>query len=131
MFVSKHLKILFLHRNWNLDRPELAKVILVETYLDIPTRPSRKLQLWIFISGSELTLSFYYRTLTVESLWFYSFYRLDFFNNFFLSDIRFFFKIKCCMFNLSFLSLLDGKYRIVTAPLVFSWNQYAIPELPL
>ena len=38
------------------------KVILFQTYLEIPTRPWRKLQLWIPVSGSELTLSYYYKT---------------------------------------------------------------------
>ena len=60
------------HRYWNPDRPEVAKVILVQTYLKIPTRPSLKLQLSIFVSGSELTLSYYYTILTLKILWFYS-----------------------------------------------------------
>ena len=77
LFVSTHLKIWYLHRSWNPNRPDVAKVILVLTYLVMPTRP-RKLQLLIFVSGSELKLSYYYRTLTVKSLWFYSLHRLEF-----------------------------------------------------
>ena len=37
---------------------------------------------------------------------------------FFLSRMRFFFKIKCCMMILSFLCRLDGKDRSTTAPLI-------------
>ena len=65
LFVSKYLKIRSLHQNWNPDRPEVSKVISVQTYLEIPTRPTRKLQLWILKSSSELTLSYYYWTLTM------------------------------------------------------------------
>ena len=50
----------------------MAKVLLVRTYLEVPTHPSQELQLWILISGSELPLSYYYQTLTMQNLWFYS-----------------------------------------------------------
>ena len=52
-------------------RPEVAKVILAQTYIEIPTRPSRKLLLWFLVSGSELTLSYYYRTLTLKKIRFH------------------------------------------------------------
>ena len=35
------------------------------------TRPSGELQLWIPVSGSELTASYYYRTLTLKINWFF------------------------------------------------------------
>ena len=69
-FVSKHLKIWYLHRNWDPDGREAAEMILVQTYLEIPTRPSRKLQLWFLVSGSALTLSYYCRTLKKKNLCF-------------------------------------------------------------
>ena len=67
-FVSKHLKICYLHRNWNPDGPEVSKMILVLTHLEILICPSQKLQLWILSSGSELTLSYYCRTLKLKNL---------------------------------------------------------------
>ena len=109
----------------------MAKVILVQTYLEIPTRPSRKLQLWILASGSELTLSYYYKTLTLNNLRFYSLHWLEFFHQdhhhqFFPSKMRSLFKIKCCMFNPSFLYRLDGKYRNPSAPLVEIFSSFRV-----
>ena len=43
-------------------------------------------------------------------------------DNFFRSKMRLFFKIKCCMLNLSFLLHLDRKCRSATAPLVISFR---------
>ena len=39
LFISEHLKIWSLHRKWNPDRPQVTNVILVQTYLEISTRP--------------------------------------------------------------------------------------------
>ena len=80
LFVFKNFKIWSLHRSWNPDRPEVAIVNLVETYPEIPTRPSRKLQLWILLSGSELMLSYHFMTLTMKIFWFYSLCWLEFFH---------------------------------------------------
>ena len=119
-----------LHRNWNLDRPEVAKVILIQTNLEIPTFPSRKLQLWILVSGSELTLSYYHRTLTLKNLCVYSLHWFEFFHQdlhrqlFSLKNAFLFFKSNCCTFNLSFRCRLDGKCRSATAPLVSNLNLF-------
>ena len=119
-----YLKIGSLYRNGNPDRSEVANVLLVQTYLEFLAHPSRKLQLWIFVSGSKLTLSYYYRTLTLKNLSFISYIGLNShikisIDNFSLSKMRSFFKIICCMFNLSFLCRLDRKYRSATVPLVY------------
>ena len=42
-------------------------------------------------------------------------------DNFSLSKMHFFFKIKCCLFNLYFHCHLDGKYLSAAAPLVQSF----------
>ena len=74
-----HLKKWSLHWNWNPDRPDVAKVLLVHTYLEISTLDPRKLQLRILVSGFELTLSYHYRTFILKNLWFYSLPWLEFF----------------------------------------------------
>ena len=80
LFVSKYSKIWSLHRKWNPDRPEMAKVLLIQKMFEIPTRPSQKLQLWILLLVSELPLPYYYRTVRVKNLWF-------------CSDIEFFYQV--------------------------------------
>ena len=114
-------------RSWNPDRLKVAKVLLVQTYLEIPAHPSRKLQLWVLVSNSELTLSHYYMTHTEESL--VLFFWLAWIlpsrspsTTFFSQKWVSFFKINCCMFNLSFLFHLDGKYPRATAPLVLFYK---------
>ena len=49
LFIFKHLKLLFLHRTWNADSPEVAKVILVQTYLSFSksTAVSSCIRFWI------------------------------------------------------------------------------------
>ena len=118
---------------WNLDRPEVAKVISFQAYLEIPTRPSRKLRLWILVSWSELTLSYYYRTLNPENRWFYSLHWLQLFRQEFhwqLFSLSFaFFWNNCCLFFLSFLCRFDGDYRSKTAPLVVLSTVYNSPKI--
>ena len=127
LFVSKYLKKWSVHRNWNPDRPEMAKVLLVQNYLEIPTRPFWKLQLWILVSGSEFTFSYYFRTLAVKDIWFYSLHWLEFFRE----DLhRQLFSLKNAFLfqnqiKLSFLCRLDGKYRRATALLVLMNLQLA------
>ena len=60
------------HQNWNPDWPELTKVLLVETYLEILTHPSQKLQLWIPLPSIKLMLSYYYLILKLKNFWFHS-----------------------------------------------------------
>ena len=43
-------------------------------------RPSRKLQLWILVPGSELTLSYYCKTVLLKNLWLCSLHWLEFFH---------------------------------------------------
>ena len=76
---SKYPKIRFHYRNWNLGRSEVAKVLLVETNMETPTHLSRKLELYIPVSSSELTFSYYYMTVTLKIIWFLSFGWLEFF----------------------------------------------------
>ena len=130
--VSKHIKLWSLHRT-GIRIGQKWQVILVQTYLGIPTRPPRKLQLWNLVSGSELTLSYYYRTLTLRNLWFCSSHWLEIFHQdlhrqLFLWRMHFFFKSKC-MFNLSFLFRLGGKYRSATAPLVLCSSKNVPPKV--
>ena len=40
LVLSKYYESCFLHRNWNLDCPKVAKVLLVETNLVVPCNPS-------------------------------------------------------------------------------------------
>ena len=47
-------------------------VLLLQTYLEFLTHPSGKLQLKFFVSGSQMMLSYYYKTLTLNVLWFCS-----------------------------------------------------------
>ena len=107
-------KIWSLHRNWNPFCPKVAKVLLVQTYLEISIQIFQKPQLWILVSGSELTLSYYYRTLTLKKLSFWPLQWLEFFHqdldNFFFSKAALFYKINSRMFNLSFLCRLDGNF---------------------
>ena len=56
LFVSKYHEEYSLHRNWSPHWPKVANEQIVLGYLDILTRPSRELQIWIFVSKSELTL---------------------------------------------------------------------------
>ena len=111
LFVSKHLKLWSLDRNWISDGSEVEKLILVQACFEVPTRPSRKLQLWILVPGSELTLSYYDRTLTLKVSGFIPYSGLTSSikissDNFFLSKLRSFCKIKCFMLNLSFCAAL-------------------------
>ena len=104
------------HRNWNLHRAEVEKVILLHTCLEIPTRPSRELQLWILVSGSTTGLLHWKISGSISFIGLDSSIKISI-DNFFLSEMRFF-NIKCCMFNLSYLCGLDGKYHRATAPFV-------------
>ena len=56
LFVSKYHEIYSLRRCWNADWPKMAKVLVLLSYLDIPTDLSRELQIWFPVSKSELTL---------------------------------------------------------------------------
>ena len=47
IFASKCKEVFSLNRKGNPDWQEVAKVTLVETYLDRPTHPSQNLQRWI------------------------------------------------------------------------------------
>ena len=123
LLVSKYPFIWPLFWNWNLNWTGVTKLLLVQTYLETPNHPSRKRQCWIVISSSELTLSCYYMTLTLKNLWFYSLNWFEFFHHalhwrLFRLKEGFFSQINCRIFNLSFLSRLDGKYCSATAPLV-------------
>ena len=80
LFVLKNPKQWSLHRNWNTDRPRVTKVVLFQTYLEVSTRPYQKLQPLILASGSEMTLSCYYRALTLENLQFFSLHWPEFFH---------------------------------------------------
>ena len=80
LFVTKYRKIWSVHRNWNPDTPKVAKVLVFQTYLEIPTSPFRQLHLWIFVSGSELTISYCNKTLALNNLWSYSLHWLEFFH---------------------------------------------------
>ena len=61
------------HRKWNLDTPEVAKVVLAQTNFEIPFHPSRKLQLGSLLSRSKLRLLYYLMTLALKNLWFLPF----------------------------------------------------------
>ena len=132
MFVSKYLKIWWsLHRNGNPERPEVAKMIMIPTYLENPSRPSPKLLPWIFVSSSKLALSYCYRTLTLKILWCDSRHWFDFCNEDFHQQPLylncFFFQILCknqLLYVQSISSVpLDGKYRSATAPFdLFSFS---------
>ena len=50
-------------------------------------------------------------------------------DNFFLLKTGFSFKNNCSMFNLSFMSRLDGKYRNATAPFVFRIEIFALKSI--
>ena len=85
----------------------------------------------------QLTLSYYYRILTLKSLWFFPYFGLffhqDLHRQFFLSRMRFFPETKCCIFNITFLCRLHGKYRSATALIVFFYlgcNEIKISECP-
>ena len=110
----------------------MAKVIFIQTFLEIPTRHYRKLQLWILVSGSELTLSYYCRTVTNKNLWFHSLYWLEFFQQdlhrqvFFLKNAFLFWNQllyvqsiisvppwrKISQFHSDFVSSWDSSYKI-------------------
>ena len=53
---SKNHGFCTLHRIGSLGWKDLAKVLLILRYLDVSTRASRKLQIWILLSRSELTV---------------------------------------------------------------------------
>ena len=95
----------------------MAKVFFVQTNLEVPTHPFRKLQLWNLFSISELTFSYYNMTLTLKNICLCALDWRDLFHHdihrqLFPSKLSsFFFKINCCMFNLSFLRRFDGNYR--------------------
>ena len=105
-----------------LTGQEVANMLLVQTHLEIPNHPSGKLQLWVLVSSSELTLSGHYMTLTLKNLWFYSLVWLEFFHQDLyrqISSLRnVFFSSQMLMLNLSFPHRFDGKHRCVTALLV-------------
>ena len=80
LFIPKDLKVWSLHRNCNLDSLELAKELLVQTGPEIPTDSSGNPHLSIFVYIFELTLSYYYKTLTLKNLWVYFLHWLEFFH---------------------------------------------------
>ena len=53
-------------------RGQKCQVIVVQAYLEIPTRLPRELQLWILESGTDMTFSYHCRTLTPKIFWFSS-----------------------------------------------------------
>ena len=124
MLVSKYLKQQSLHRSWNPERPEVAKLIFVETIVRFPTRPPRKLHLCILVSSSESTFHTTTEHLHFQISGFIPCFGLNIsikisIENFFLSKMRFFFKINCFMLNLSFLFHLDEKFNTATAPVFY------------
>ena len=59
LFVFKYHEEYSLCRNRSPYWPKVAKVLLVLGSLDIPTRPSPELQIWILVSRSELTMIYF------------------------------------------------------------------------
>ena len=109
----KHLETKFLHQSWNPGRPEVAKVLSPQTYLEVPSKLSRKLHPWILVSTHDVTLWYYYMTLTLINFCFFFEVGSNFsikisIDNCFLSLMRFIQKT-CCIFNLLFLGHLDEK----------------------
>ena len=58
LLVSKNFNKRSPRRNRNPHKPELAERRLVQTYIETPIQFSRKLQLYILVSSSALTLSY-------------------------------------------------------------------------
>ena len=65
----KIMKFVFVHRTWSPDWPNVAKVLLLLNYLDVPNRASRKQHFCIRLSRSRLRVASFRRFLRWNNFW--------------------------------------------------------------
>ena len=66
---QKSWNLFFLHRTWSPDWPNVAKILLVLIYLDIPNRPSWKQYFWIRLSRCDMTVTSFWMFLRWNKFW--------------------------------------------------------------
>ena len=67
--IPKNHENRLLHRIWSPHWPNVAKVIIVLNYLDIPNPTSRKQRYWIRLSRSEMTVTSFWTFLPYDKFW--------------------------------------------------------------
>ena len=103
LLVSKYPEPWFSDGIWNPVRPEVAKVLWLQTYHENPSFFSKTTALKSCIK-TKVTLSYYYMTRTLKNLWLCSFnwpelFHQDLHRQFFFAEKRVFIKIFRFMIN--------------------------------